>query len=703
MSAAAQPPLPVPRPSSPEPAVIAAEPADLLAALRLAFSGAGLWMLLDRPAGGQAVVLAGAGLDPVPPTIAVPDNHPLFTAIAADTPLLLQRGPGAPDPLLELPQVLMRGGRTYRIWPLELLAIPLGEGRLVVRGAWEPAQRTSPAEHLLARLLCHPATSADTGGWLGDLARALFGTDQVEERIRIALQALVARCPGLQVVFWEADLSYQRVRLRGCAPDAMRRSDWEVLPDRWRDALAQNRPLINLEPAQDAWIAAVPAPLDLPQTPHLLCWPLPVPTGLPLILLAGHADSAALAPLPRLLMEWGSVVVRALSLATQLAQLRAEGDLRRQELGIAANIQRSLLPEDQEWGRWELAVYHATDRELAGDFVLIDPDPQVLHLAIGDVAGRGIPASLTMMAAYSLLLAQIGRGGPLVEILSRWSAELNRLTERNQARGGDLSYTTAVLLRLDPDTGQVEAGKAGHPYPLHYHAATGEVRQWDAMGYPAGLFAEQEFELIRQELAPGDALVLYTDGFSEAGIGEGQFGIDRLSGLLAAFGVFPAPVLKDQLLRALAEHLHGAPVGDDTTLVVVTRTQGEWETAENAALMALADRFCASTGWPAAEPVVAELAAGLAALQSALPGWLGSLLPQSWTLRWNAGPSCWQGALRVPGIADLLPGGDRPSTCLALCEDPSHPLRGFARQMDFVWTSPSRSELRFLRYRGAGS
>jgi sigma-B regulation protein RsbU (phosphoserine phosphatase) len=236
------------------------------------------------------------------------------------------------------------------------------------------------------------------------------------------------------------------------------------------------------------------------------------------------------------------------------------------DLRTAAAVQASLLPpRDVTTGGWETHYVYRPFGPVSGDYVdlILPPRPgDGLWFLFGDVAGKGVAASMLMASLHTLFRSLIGAGLPLVEVLH----EANRLFRDSTPAS---AYATLVAGSLCP-SGVVELASAGHPPPLLRQA--GEVRPLPVGGLPLGLFAATRFESTRIELAPGDALFLYTDGLSETldAVGE-AYGDSRAAALLAAGDGAPAGAITARVLSDLAAFRGAAPPADDLTLMTVRR------------------------------------------------------------------------------------------------------------------------------------
>jgi sigma-B regulation protein RsbU (phosphoserine phosphatase) len=262
--------------------------------------------------------------------------------------------------------------------------------------------------------------------------------------------------------------------------------------------------------------------------------------------------------------------LRAQSLAEQA---RLEHDLK-----IAASIQQSMLPLRATAADMPAAIQIAAAllpaKQVGGDlydyFLIQDGSAHAnarhhgkVFLAIGDVSDKGIPAAL-FMARLSALLRVMGAGG---EPPDRLLAAINaRLSEGNDA----CMFVTIGCALLDVDTGRIRYASAGHEPPL-VRDAEGTVKSLAAENGPAiGIEAVADYQLWEGSMAPGDTLVLFTDGVTEAEAPDGSlFGLERLSELLReAPGGHPAALVK-RVVDTIGTHASGFHATDDLTVLAV--------------------------------------------------------------------------------------------------------------------------------------
>jgi len=130
---------------------------------------------------------------------------------------------------------------------------------------------------------------------------------------------------------------------------------------------------------------------------------------------------------------------------------------------------------------------------------------------------------------------------------------------------------TLFAAELDPVTGTLKYINAGHNPPI-VGRADGRVEQLESGGFPLGILPTAEYELGETSLAPGEALVVYSDGVSEAANLRGdEFGLDRLSEVVSRNLTASASGLRDKVESSLSTFTQNAPAGDDITLVIVKR------------------------------------------------------------------------------------------------------------------------------------
>ncbi|MFV0303295.1 MAG: PP2C family protein-serine/threonine phosphatase, partial [Paracoccus sp. (in: a-proteobacteria)] len=196
-----------------------------------------------------------------------------------------------------------------------------------------------------------------------------------------------------------------------------------------------------------------------------------------------------------------------------------------------------------------------------------------LFAAVGDVSGKGLEASLVTALSKSIAGAVTDRtDGPLGAALAQIGREFVRQAPRSWRRdkGG---FVTLVAARIDPATGEAEFAAAGCEPPTVI-GADGARRRIDLPAVaPLGWVERPQFETARLSLTPGDVILMFTDGVTEAETPEGAlFGQDHAEAIAAAEAASGAQRLIDGLDGAIRAHQAGRPPTDDTTILAVEWT-----------------------------------------------------------------------------------------------------------------------------------
>ncbi len=264
-----------------------------------------------------------------------------------------------------------------------------------------------------------------------------------------------------------------------------------------------------------------------------------------------------------------------LSLAEELANrcgLALESArLYREQSYVARTLQRGLLLQDLpeipgvEIGLEYLSV--GQESEVGGDFYdLIDTHYDGWLCLLGDVSGKGARAATsTALILYALRAVAFQGDKP--------SMILSALNEAMLRQESDTQFCTAICARLEPEECEGEAVKltlarGGHPPPLLLRGS-GAVEELGEPGRAIGVFEELELENLTMRLEPGDTLVLYTDGVTEARSLNGTFfGEDRLRSLVQDCAGQDAVAVAEGIKDAVLDHRDGSP-GDDVAILVL--------------------------------------------------------------------------------------------------------------------------------------
>jgi len=236
------------------------------------------------------------------------------------------------------------------------------------------------------------------------------------------------------------------------------------------------------------------------------------------------------------------------------------------ELDQAAEIQRSFLPggAPQVAGA-DLAGYNAACRTVGGDYYDFFSYPNGrVAMVLGDVSGKGMPASLMMMGLQARVQVLADEPQNLAAVMNR----LNKITCQNCPSNRFITFFFCVL---DAATGELAYCSAGHNPPVIVRASGG-VESLDGGGPPLGILSAATYSEYHAKLEPGDALAIYSDGVTEANNGkEEEFGDERFAEVLKANRQKSAPEIVAAVNQALTEFAAGSPPADDITLIVARR------------------------------------------------------------------------------------------------------------------------------------
>ena len=262
--------------------------------------------------------------------------------------------------------------------------------------------------------------------------------------------------------------------------------------------------------------------------------------------------------LQSLAVEASMILENARLIEQERLKLRME-----QELDLARTIQRDLLPDhfpESGWFRaWGVGISSA---QVGGDyFDLLPVGDERWAAVMADVSGKGVSSALLAAFLQGVFLVATGETTSAARVMER----VNRFL---LARTNGEKYATLVLLTMDR-MGRLVWVNAGHCRPLLWRR-TGEVFELQSAGMPVGMLEEATWEIYRQQLEPGDTLVMYTDGCSEARDRKGDmFGVRRVGESLLRHAADGARAVAEGLCRDVDAFAHGEAQADDLTVLVV--------------------------------------------------------------------------------------------------------------------------------------
>jgi serine phosphatase RsbU (regulator of sigma subunit) len=253
----------------------------------------------------------------------------------------------------------------------------------------------------------------------------------------------------------------------------------------------------------------------------------------------------------------------------RLNERALEQEKLRRDLALAAEVQRRLLPaHPPRSGNATLAAFTLPARTVGGDYYdFLDLPGGQVGIAVADIAGKGIAAAL-LMSVVQASLRVIAADGELR--VSELAGKMNRFLYASAA--GTNKYATFFYAQLDPRGRSLRYVNAGHnpPFLVRRSGERVDVRELSTGGTVLGLFPDVAYEDVQIELCPGDLLVAYTDGVTEAlnPMAE-EFGEERLKGLLCEAAGLPAEDVSATLAASMREWIGPAEQYDDLTCVVI--------------------------------------------------------------------------------------------------------------------------------------
>ncbi len=235
-----------------------------------------------------------------------------------------------------------------------------------------------------------------------------------------------------------------------------------------------------------------------------------------------------------------------------------------EELSIAKRIQQSFLPHEkpQLYG-FDISGINIPSEKVGGDYYDFIPIIEnQMGIAIGDVSGKGIPAALIMASFRASLIAEIRNNYAIRSIMFK----VNNLLFESTA--SDI-YVTAVYGVLDTKNRIFTFANAGHNAPILRHAS-GEMEYLIEGGVALGMFENLKYEERPLGLSPGDIIVFYTDGVTEArNEGEEEFGTKRLKQVIDDSHQLSASQIQENIYKAVMDFTAGLQEADDLTMMVI--------------------------------------------------------------------------------------------------------------------------------------
>ncbi|MGB6864822.1 MAG: SpoIIE family protein phosphatase, partial [Candidatus Aminicenantaceae bacterium] len=243
------------------------------------------------------------------------------------------------------------------------------------------------------------------------------------------------------------------------------------------------------------------------------------------------------------------------------------------ELETAREIQEKLLPHEMPIvSGFEITGTSLPSQQVSGDyFDFLEIGDGQLGIAIADVSGKGIPAALLMANLQASLHAQIFQPGKIAEVAYRINNLLYRSTDTHM-------FVTFFYGILDKKRSIFTSTNAGHNQPLLFRS-DGRIERLGEGGLILGFQPDVHYNQQTVAIRPGEVIVLYTDGITEAAdpssemVTDDLFGVERLVDIIQANLKNSVREIQSAILEAIAQHTHNAPQYDDITLVVIKRNE----------------------------------------------------------------------------------------------------------------------------------
>jgi sigma-B regulation protein RsbU (phosphoserine phosphatase) len=263
----------------------------------------------------------------------------------------------------------------------------------------------------------------------------------------------------------------------------------------------------------------------------------------------------------------------AFALASAVAHMEMQHKRKLEaELHTAGEVQRILLPaEEPSLLGYSISGLNRPAKILSGDFYdYVRPDVHRFGVVVADVSGKGFPAALIAATCRSSLQAHAQAEASPSAVLSAVNRQIFDDIREDM-------FISAIYLVFEEGYPTIKLSRAGHPLPLVWRKATSIVEAISSPGLGLGIDAGEVFDRVTKDvvinLEPGDCMLVFTDGITEAENAEGEeFGEERLRKILCSHAAGSTDALVDRVSSAVSEFCGKRPPADDVTLVALKRT-----------------------------------------------------------------------------------------------------------------------------------
>ncbi|MDZ7261663.1 MAG: SpoIIE family protein phosphatase [candidate division KSB1 bacterium] len=249
---------------------------------------------------------------------------------------------------------------------------------------------------------------------------------------------------------------------------------------------------------------------------------------------------------------------------SKLYQEKLEKQRMEEEIFLAREIQRMLLPQRFPRGKnFEISAINIPSKEVGGDYYdFIEIDNFKIGIAIGDIAGKGIPAALLMSNLQATFRASSGRRGGAAQVMTEVNTQISHTTSPEK-------YATFFYGIFDSRNLTFTYSNAGHNFPIWYRQK-GECKFLREGDLIIGIQPDLQYNEYSIQLQPGEVLIFYTDGVTEALNTEGvEFGEDRLLEVISNQTWNTTEELRNKIFERVMHFTRGTSQHDDLTLVIL--------------------------------------------------------------------------------------------------------------------------------------
>jgi len=406
-------------------------------------------------------------------------------------------------------------------------------------------------------------------GLLNDLAREIGASNNTQEImqsiVRRSLRAVAAEQGVITLIDQHASTPMKTLVRTRVSSGRQQAFHLEQSLQGWM--LLHKTPLLVNDPAHDERFPGVKW-----ETPirSLVCAPLLVKSTLTGILtIYNKKEAAGFTPEDQRLL--GIIAAQSAQVIENARLYEEEQTLLRmqEQVRLAAKIQLELLPKTAPaLADYEIAGKTLPAQSVGGDYYdFIHLDEKRLALCLGDVTGKGLPASLLMANLQATMRGQALASASIVESMQRANTLLYQSTD-------DEKFATLFYAVLDTRQHRLHYANAGHNDPYLFSSAHAEPLPLKTGGIMLGLLPNYPFAEASIELRPGDLLVIYSDGVTEAkNVLEEDFGEERLLAMVRKHSSAPLPDLLSRIVEEVTAFAGSTPQHDDITLVAMRRVK----------------------------------------------------------------------------------------------------------------------------------